>query len=114
MTEINYLDAELQLWYWPQHNCKCELYIIPSLVQSINGSYQFVAETRGADYPPIYVPWARSWASRDCTAWRAQVDRAERGRCSDRDPYSCKKGQLRKSQLQSAHDPLLFMSDTDL
>jgi len=34
-----------------QHNCKSELYIIPSLMQCINGSYQFVEETRDADYP---------------------------------------------------------------
>jgi hypothetical protein len=34
-----------------QHNCKSELYAIPSLVQCINGSYQFVEETRDADYP---------------------------------------------------------------
>jgi len=38
-------------------------------VQSINGSYQFVAETRGADYPDIWfpepVPEPRVTAQRD-------------------------------------------------
>ena len=53
----------------PQHNCKCELYTILSPVRSINGPYQFLKETRAADYPDIWFPEPHA----------AAVDRTERG-----------------------------------
>ena len=45
-------------------------------MRSINGSYQFVQETRGADYPDMWFP--EPVPEPRVTA----IDRAERGRCS--------------------------------
>ena len=73
MTEIQIFDVEYDFDIDPQHNCKCELYTILSPVRSINGSYQFVKETRGADCPDMWFPEPVAEPR------VAAVDRAERG-----------------------------------
>ena len=77
MTEIQFCDAEYDVDIDSQHNCKCELYTISSPVRSIQGSYQFVKEARGVDYPDMWFPEP---APEPIPGPRVTaVDRAERG-----------------------------------